>query len=209
MWLMIPSLRWLETLVISAFVILTDSVLTLAVIGKGKFADRVPKNLRNLLWAEPGCNNGIEFPFLFLALFFLKHNGNHKFIVFHFFAVTLLYECVLGVLIGIDIGYLGRHALKYAESKKFVEQDCFQVFYFVLALSCTGIANILATDDLLVAFAAGSAFSWDSWFAKKKTGTSHVSSVIDLLLNMSFFVYFGTIIPWSQFNIPNLGLTPW
>jgi hypothetical protein len=36
-----------------------------------------------------------------------------------------------------------------------------------------------------------------------------VSNVIDLLINLAFFVYFGTIIPWEQYNSAVLGITPW
>ena len=43
----------------------------------------------------------------------------------------------------------------------------------------------------------------------KKTEESHVSNVIDLLLNLAYFVYFGSIIPWAQYNRPEWGLEPW
>jgi sodium/hydrogen antiporter len=46
------------------------------------------------------------------------------------------------------------------------------------------------------------------WFTKK-TEESHVSNVIDLLFNLSFFVYYGSIIPWSQMNSPVLTIVPW
>jgi sodium/hydrogen antiporter len=36
-----------------------------------------------------------------------------------------------------------------------------------------------------------------------------VSNVIDLLFNLSFFVYFGSIIPWSSMNSPILTIVPW
>ena len=43
----------------------------------------------------------------------------------------------------------------------------------------------------------------------QKTEESHVSNVIDLLLNLAYFVYLGTVIPWEQYNSPALGVTPW
>ncbi|RDL39475.1 uncharacterized protein BP5553_03815 [Venustampulla echinocandica] len=66
----------------------------------------------------------------------------------------------------------------------------------------------MGVDDLLVGFAAGVGFSNDGWFTQK-TEESHVSNVIDLLLNLAYFVYLGTIIPWEQYNNAALGLTPW
>jgi hypothetical protein len=82
------------------------------------------------------------------------------------------------------------------------------VFYFVLALFCAGSGSILGVDDLLVGFAAGVGFSNDGWFTQK-TEESHVSNVIDLLINLAYFVYFGTIIPWEQFNNTEMGLHAW
>lgn len=66
----------------------------------------------------------------------------------------------------------------------------------------------IGLDDLLVGFCAGVGFSNDGWFTEK-TEESHVSNVIDLLLNLAYFVYFGSIIPWDHYNAPEWGLTPW
>lgn len=207
-WKLVPTLSWIEGLVVAACITATDPVLASAVVGKGKFARRVPGHLRNLLSAESGCNDGMAFPFVYLALLCIqyKHEPNH--VAFHFIVVTVLYECVFGTILGAIIGYSGRHLIKFAERKNLIDRESFLVFYFVLALFCTGVGSIIGVDDLLVAFAAGAAFSWDGWFAKR-TEESHVSDVIDLLLNMAFFVYFGAIIPWEQYNNSSIGILPW
>lgn len=207
-WKLVPSLNWIESLVIAACVTATDPVLASAVVGKGKFARRVPGHLRNLLSAESGCNDGMAFPFAYLALLCIQYAGHPRDIAFHFIVITVLYECLFGTILGAIIGYCGRHAIKFAEKKNLIDRESFLVFYFVLALFCTGVGSIIGTDDLLVAFAAGAAFSWDGWFARK-TEESHVSNVIDLLLNMAFFVYFGAIVPWDQFDEASLGISPW
>lgn len=207
-WKLVPSLNWIESLVIAACITATDPVLASAVVGKGKFARRVPGHLRNLLSAESGCNDGMAFPFAYLALLCIQYAGHPQDIAFHFIVITVLYECLFGTILGAIIGYCGRHAIKFAEKKNLIDRESFLVFYFVLALFCTGVGSIIGTDDLLVAFAAGAAFSWDGWFARK-TEESHVSNVIDLLLNMAFFVYFGAIVPWDQFNEASLGISPW
>jgi CPA1 family monovalent cation:H+ antiporter len=207
-WKLVPTLSWVEALVIAACVTATDPVLASAVVGKGKFARRVPGHLRNLLSAESGSNDGMAFPFAYLALNCIHYSGQSGKIAFHFIVITVLYECVFGTILGAIIGYSGRHLIKFAERKNLIDRESFLVFYFVLALFCTGVGSIIGVDDLLVAFAAGAAFSWDGWFARK-TEESHVSNVIDLLLNMAFFVYFGAIIPWELYNEPQLGILPW
>lgn len=207
-WWMVPTINWLESLVVAACVTATDPVLASSVVGKGKFAKRVPKHLRDLLSAESGCNDGMAFPFVYLAIYLIQDELNAKDVTFHWIVYTILYECVFGAVYGFLIGYFARHGIKYAEKHDLIDRESFLVFYFVLALWCAGSGSILGVDDLLVGFACGVGFSNDGWFTDK-TEESHVSNVIDLLINLAYFVYFGTIIPWEQYNSAALGLTPW
>ncbi|KAI9646658.1 Na+/H+ antiporter [Ciborinia camelliae] len=207
-WWLIPPLNWLQGLCVAACVTATDPVLASSVVGKGKFAKRVPKHLRDLLSAESGCNDGMAFPFIYLSLYLIRFHLNAKEVTFDFIVITVLYECVFGAIFGFIVGYIGRHGIKYAERHDLVDRESFLVFYFVLALFCAGSGSILGVDDLLVGFAAGVGFSNDGWFTQK-TEESHVSNVIDLLLNLAYFVYLGTIIPWEQYNDVSIGTTPW
>ncbi|KAL6814975.1 alkali metal cation/H+ antiporter Nha1 C terminus domain-containing protein [Trichoderma sp. SZMC 28015] len=207
-WWMIPPLNWLESLVIAACVTATDPVLASSVVGKGKFAKRVPKHLRDLLSAESGCNDGMAFPFIYLSLYLIQFNRNAGEVSFHFVVYVILYECIFGAFYGFMIGYIARRGIRYAEEHDMIDRESFLVFYFALSLFCAGSGSILGVDDLLVGFAAGVGFSNDGWFGEK-TEESHVSNVIDLLLNLAYFVYFGTIIPWEQYNNGFLGMEVW
>ncbi|MCJ1461966.1 hypothetical protein MMC07_000566 [Pseudocyphellaria aurata] len=207
-WWMIEPLTWLESLMCAACVTATDPVLASSVVGKGKFAKRVPKHLRDLLSAESGCNDGMAFPFIYLSFYLIHYRPHTSEVAFHWFCNTILYECIFGAVYGVLIGYLGRHAIKWADRRGLIDRESFLVFYFVLALFCAGTGATLGLDDLLVGFAAGVGFSNDGWFTQK-TEESHVSNVIDLLLNLAYFVYLGAIIPWEQYNAPQFGLTPW
>jgi Na(+)/H(+) antiporter len=207
-WWMVPPLNWLESLVVAACVTATDPVLASSVVGKGKFAKRVPKHLRDLLSAESGCNDGMAFPFVYLSLYLIQEHLSAKEVTFHWIVYTILYECIFGAIYGFLVGYIARHAIKFAEKKELIDRESFLVFYFVLALFCAGSGSILGVDDLLVGFSCGVGFSNDGWFTQK-TEESHVSNVIDLLINLAYFVYFGTIIPWEQFNSTDLPLSAW
>ncbi|KAK4632146.1 putative Na(+)/H(+) antiporter [Fulvia fulva] len=201
-------LDWLESLTVAACVTATDPVLASSVVGKGKFAKRVPKHMRDLLSAESGCNDGMAFPFIYLALYILHYKPDGGHILFHWVCYTILYECVFGAFFGVMVGYIARRMIRYAHEKDLIDRESFLVYYFVLALFCAGAGSLLGLDDLLVGFACGVGFSNDGWFTEK-TEESHVSNVIDLLINLAFFVYFGTIIPWEQYNIGTLGLDVW
>ncbi|TWU72379.1 hypothetical protein ED733_003985 [Metarhizium rileyi] len=207
-WWMMPALNWLDSLVVAACVTATDPVLASSVVGKGKFAKRVPKHLRDLLSAESGCNDGMAFPFIYLSLYLIQYNRSAGDVSFHFIVYVVLYECIFGAVYGFLIGYIARHGIKFAESRDLIDRESFLVFYFVVALFCAGSGSILGVDDLLVGFAAGVGFSNDGWFGEK-TEESHVSNVIDLLLNLAYFVYFGTIIPWEQYNDGKFGVVAW
>ncbi|KAJ5256904.1 Na(+)/H(+) antiporter [Penicillium angulare] len=207
-WWMVPPLNWLESLICAACVTATDPVLASSVVGKGKFAKRVPKHLRDLLSAESGCNDGMAFPFIYLSFYIWKYRPDTNKVSLNWFCITILYECIFGAVYGFVIGYAARHSIKWAERKGLIDRESFLVFYFVLAVFCAGSGSLLGMDDLLIGFSCGVGFSNDGWFTEK-TEESHVSNVIDLLLNLAYFVYFGAIIPWEYYNSPELGLVPW
>lgn len=206
-WIVLPGLNFSASLLLSACITATDPILAQSVVS-GKFAERVPGHLRNLLTAESGCNDGMAFPFIFLSMNLILHSGNAGEIVKDWICVTLLYECIFGCILGVIIGYVGRRAIRFAEEKNIIDRESFLAFYVVLSFCCAGFGSILGVDDLLVSFAAGTAFSWDGWFAKN-TKESKVSTVIDLLLNYAYFIYFGAIIPWSDFNNAEIGCNVW
>ncbi|CCE82861.1 Piso0_002613 [Millerozyma farinosa CBS 7064] len=207
-WALIPHFSFSYALLVSACVTATDPVLAAAVVGKGKFAERVPGHLRNLLTAESGCNDGMAFPFIYLSLNLIIHSGRGGEIVKDWILITILYECVFGCLLGVFLGLLLKYAVAFAEKKNLIDRESFLALFVFLAFISAGIGSMLGVDDLLVSFAAGSAFGWNGYFARK-TEESHVSTVIDLLLNLSFFVYFGAIVPWPDFNNADIGLNCW
>ena len=51
-WGLIRPLNWLDSLCVAACVTATDPVLASSVVGKGKFARRIPKHLRDLTFSR-------------------------------------------------------------------------------------------------------------------------------------------------------------
>lgn len=207
-WIIFKPLNFSQSLLISGCITATDPVLAAAVVGKGKFAQKVPGHLRNLLSAESACNDGMAFPFIFLAMNLIIHAGNAKEIVKDWICVTILYECVFGCVLGAIIGWLARRAITLLEKYGTIDRESFLAFYVMLSFTAAGLGSVLGVDELLVAFAAGLAFSWNGQYAKK-TDDAHVSTAIDLLLNLSYFVYLGAILPWNFYHQPDLGLPFW
>lgn len=186
-------------LVIGACLAPTDPVLAASVLGESRFAKRVPKRLRNLLSAESACNDGVSFPFIYIGLVALKYADNTGEALKEWFLITVLWQCTMGLLIGLILGRCANRLLRFSDERDYISQPSFIVFYLLLAILSVGIGSVLGSDDFLIAFGAGVGFAHDGWFAKKTKSVSFPTT-IDLLLNSSLFVLFGAIIDWTQFS---------
>lgn len=80
--------------------------------------------------------------------------------------------------------------------------------YVALALLVTGLTTLAGSDDLLAAFACGTAFAWDDWFTES-IEESNFSSTIDLLANCAIFIYLGATMPFSSWQSDTTTLTVW
>jgi len=123
-------------------------------------------------------------------------------------AHTFSDEIALGIIIGSLIGFGFRHLLKFCEDRDLIDRKSYVAQYISLALLSNGITALLGSDDLLAAFASGTAFAWDSHF-NKQTRDSVFSSVIDLLFNVAIFVYIGAWMPFGAFDSVLTGVTVW
>ncbi|GAM89275.1 hypothetical protein ANO11243_073120 [Dothideomycetidae sp. 11243] len=189
---------FLTALTIAACLTPTDPVLSASILSNSQFSSRVPKRIKNMLAAESGCNDGVSFPFLYVGLFALL-NRTAGGAVREYFLVTILWQCVFGILVGLVIGTFFNITLRFTEKRGYVEDSGLTAFYLLLALLCVGVGSMLGSDDFLVAFGAGYGFARDGWFTKK-IQSAHLPEVIDLLLNSAMFVYLGTIIPWQSIS---------
>lgn len=169
-WAMVPHLPFLHALAIGACVTPTDPVLSNSIV-KGKFADKnIPKKLQRIIIAESGANDGLGYPFLFLALYIIRYNGHDGIQpVGHgiglWFGEMWGYTILLSVLYGAVVGWIAKELLHLAEEKKFVDRENFLVFAISLALFITGTCGMIGSDDVLACFVAGNAFTWDDWYA--------------------------------------------
>ncbi|KAK0431883.1 Cation/H+ exchanger, partial [Armillaria borealis] len=124
------------------------------------------------------------------------------------FVVGWLYEVVLGVVLGAVLGRTFAWLMRISLRKGFIDRQSYVAQYLAMAFFTIGIASTIGSDDLLAAFAAGNAISWDGHF-NTQTEDEIFVSVIDLVLNCACFVYIGAWLPFNTFNSPELGITPW
>lgn len=184
--------------VVAACLTPTDPVLAASIIGNSQFSNRVPKRIKHMIAAESGCNDGISFPFLFIGLFALMESTNAD-VAKQWFLMTILWQCLFGIFIGMVIGIVSNKILRFSATRKYIDEPGFTVFYLLLATLSVGIASLLGTDDFLVAFGCGYGFARDGWFSKR-TEKTQLPDIIDLLLNSAMFVYLGAVTPWHTFS---------
>ncbi|KAI1751264.1 Sodium/hydrogen exchanger family-domain-containing protein [Xylaria castorea] len=210
-WALVPHLPFLHALAIGACVTPTDPVLS-NVIVKGKFADHnVPKDLQKIIIAESGANDGLGYPFLFLALYLIKYigdggaseSGGGGLAIGLWFGETWGYTIILSVIYGAAVGWLAKRLLRYCENHKFVDRESFLVFALSLALFITGTCGLIGSDDILACFIAGNVFTWDDWF-RLQTLDDSLQPTIDMLLNVVIFMWYGAVCPWQSFVANNV-----
>ncbi|RPD78500.1 hypothetical protein L226DRAFT_568127 [Lentinus tigrinus ALCF2SS1-7] len=202
-----PPINFVSSLVIAACLTPTDPIISAAIVG-GKFATKhVPLNLRRILSAESAANDGLAYPFLSISIYLTiaKTRG----VAFEeWFLVGWLYEVVLGTIIGAVLGVAFSKLMKLSHRRGFIDRESYVAQYLALALFTIGVTRTLGVDDLLAAFACGSAISWDGYF-NTQIEDEVFSSVIDLVLNCGCFVYIGAWMPFNMFNATELSITPW
>ncbi len=184
-------------LIIGACLSPTDPVLAASVLSKSRFSERVPRRLKHLLSAESACNDGVSFPFLYIGIVALTTSSLGEALK-EWFLITVLWQCMLGIIIGLIIGNCANRLLRFSDQRGYISKPSFVVFYLLLAILCVGVGSTLGSDDFLVAFGAGVGFAHDGWFAKK-TRELPFPTIIDMMLNSSMFVFFGSVTPWKQF----------
>ena len=205
-WALVPNLGFIAAMAIAACVTPTDPVLSNSIV-KGRFAEsHVPEDLQTIISAESGANDGLAYPFLFLALYLIKYNTGHA--IGQWVLEAWLYVVVLSIVLGIGIGYLARISLSYATKKDCVDRESFFVHAICLALFTMGLCGMIGTDDLLACFVAGCTFTHDDWF-KEKMEKDSLQASVDMLLNLAMFMWIGAVIPWHEFRTNASGLTIW
>ncbi|KAI8852915.1 Sodium/hydrogen exchanger family-domain-containing protein [Chytridium lagenaria] len=192
----IIGMPFLEALVIAACLTPTDPVLANSIV-KGKFAERhIPENVRLILSAESGMNDGLGTPFLFLALYLMRYPTTGGAIGAWLWRVVI-YQIVVGALVGVVMAMAALWILKIAVKRDWIDRESLVFFWLALAITIMGVVSLYGGDDILAVFIAGNVLSWDGWINEQVKG-AHFQETIDYFLNLSYFIYFGAVLPWSH-----------
>ena len=148
-WALVPDIPFVYALAVGSCVTPTDPVLSASIV-KGKFADKnIPKKLQRIIIAESGANDGLGYPFLFIALYLIRytHNGGlgqsggASKAMGYWFGITWAYEIIMSVLYGTLVGYIYKVALRWAEDHKYVDRESFLIFAITIAVCYSALVT--------------------------------------------------------------------
>jgi NhaP-type Na+/H+ or K+/H+ antiporter len=199
------ELNWQYAFTIAACMTPTDPVLANSII-KGVFADtHISMNVREILSAESGSNDGLGLPFLLIPLYLSRYENVGE--GFGLMLVKVIgYQVMFSIVYGIFVGYIARRLLELSHERNWIDNESLLGFSVALALFISGTMTLLGSDDILACYVAGTTLSWDGWLNDRIEET-HIQEVLDALLNSTYFLFFGTIIPWNLYG--SVGLEWW
>ena len=143
------------SLLLAAVLAPTDPVLASEIqLKEHQHEDHKETGMQFTLTAEAGMNDGLAFPFVFLAILWSKANSFAEIDWAEFFGFYLLYKIAGGLLIGAVIGYLYSSIAAYHDKreKKFILSGFIAL---TLTFLSYGLAEILGTYGFLSVFATG------------------------------------------------------
>ncbi|KAL2754747.1 hypothetical protein ACRALDRAFT_1051269 [Sodiomyces alcalophilus JCM 7366] len=202
-------IAFLHALAIGACVAPTDPVLASTIV-KGRWADQhVPAPLAQLISGESGANDGLGYPFVFLALYLTAYVGGGSAMA-EFFGNTMGYMLILGAFWGAVIGFISAKALRLFRGLHYVDHESFFAFPIVLVILLIGTCGMAGSNDILAAFILGNVLSWDGWY-QLSTAEDSLGPTFDVFLNIALFIYLGAICPWDIFDRGNndVQVSPW
>ncbi|RYP26816.1 hypothetical protein DL768_011534 [Monosporascus sp. mg162] len=154
--------------------------------------------MRLIISAEAGANDGFGYPYLFLALYLSRYATGTA--IGRWVYETWIYAVLLSVLYGAFVGYLFSTILQQAEKRSFADLESVQVYGIVVAIFLLGTCGMLGIDELLACFVAGNVVTWNGWF-RQVTQEDALQSTMDYLLNTTFFVFLGAMMPWQDYKL--------
>lgn len=181
-------------LLVGAVVTPTDPVIANTIVTGGTAAENIPRRLRDLLSAEAGANDGGAYPFVFLAILVLSRPLETALV--EWATVTLLWEVLGAVVIGVAIGAAAGYAERWTNHQEFLDETSVLTVTVALTFTVLGAVKLLSSDGILAVFAAGFAYSVLVDPAHE-VQEQRFQEVVNRLFTVPGFVVFGMALPLS------------
>ncbi|MGD1896833.1 MAG: cation:proton antiporter [Phormidesmis sp.] len=149
---MIFGLSWPDAVLLGACLAPTDPVMAHSVqVGPPNEGGEDP--VRFGLTTEAGLNDGLAFPFVYLAIRMTEHEGIGRWLV-NWAAYDFTYRVAMGVAVGIGIGWLLGHYVFCVSDESWSENTQEGLFVVAAIFLSYGFAELLHGYGFLAVFAA-------------------------------------------------------
>jgi sodium/hydrogen antiporter len=191
---LILGIHFLLAMLIGAIVTPTDPVVSSSIVTGDVAEENLPGRLRHLISAESGYNDGLALPFVLLPLLLLT--GPTEEALSHWFVQVILWEVVVGAVVGALVGYAAGKLLVWAEAKRTTAHTSILSISLALALCALGITELIGVSGVLAAFVAGTAFNVVG-SSDTEEQREHVQDAITRFFDLPVFVLMGMALPWE------------
>lgn len=185
---------WLAML-IGAVITPTDPVVSSTIVTGSMAEEKLPARLRNLLSGESGANDGLAYPFVFLAILMLERPPGEA--LTHWLTLTLLWEVGGAVVLGAALGYGAGRLLQFAEEKETIERPSYLAYTIALSLLVLGATKLAGTDGILAVFAAGIALNL-AVDTETQNEEERMQESVNRFFILPVFALLGMALPWEQ-----------
>jgi NhaP-type Na+/H+ or K+/H+ antiporter len=195
--LLLLPLSFLVAALLAAVVTPTDPVLADSIVTGSVAEKSVPSRVRNLITAESGANDGLGLLFVLLPFSLLTRPPAEA--IRHWVTTTLVWEIVVGTMIGIVLGWVAARCLDWSYEQAEYEPVSVLGSGIALSLAVLGFVDLIGGDGLLAVFAGGVVFAR---VVKQHEDQRHerIQEAVGRFFDLPIFVLFGALLPWSEWR---------
>lgn len=191
----ILGLSFWSAMLIGAIVTPTDPVIASSIVQGQVATNNLPARIRHLLSGESGSNDGLAYPFVFLAILMIQEPPGQA--LLQWATRIILWEVLGAAVIGAIIGYVAGKALDWARRHGEIRNPSFFAYSIALALTALGSTRLVGTDGLLAVFAAGIAFNM-AISASAEESEEQIDESVNRFFVLPIFVLLGLSLPWGE-----------
>lgn len=190
----LPSLSFVECLLLGAIVAPTDPVVASTLITGEKARKFLPSSIRSTLSFEAGANDGLAFPLVLLSVFLV---GSADFTLNEWFTRILVYENILCGILAYGIGSGAGFIMKNAHKAGWMSDKTLLPFSIALALLLLSGFNALGMNGIVAVFIGGVAYARDIT-RNEEIEEEKVQESMERITTTPVFFILGLMLPWSE-----------
>jgi NhaP-type Na+/H+ or K+/H+ antiporter len=184
---------WLAMLT-GAILTPTDPIVASSIVTGPVAEENLPARMRHALSFESGANDGLGYPFVFLAALLLTAPAGE--VLREWFLRVVLWEQGVALLFGAAAGALAGKLMVYAETHKLMDRYSLLAHTLALSLFVLGAAKLLHSNEILAVFVAGIVFD-EVVSARDQAEEERIQEAVNRFFSLPIFILLGTIIPWD------------